>query len=67
MKFTTTKCKIMQKGSNTKNFCSKMRANQLEMPEGRKDLGVLVNCRMTRNVQCNVTLKTAKAILGGIP
>ncbi|CAM4628384.1 unnamed protein product [Lepidochelys olivacea] len=66
MKFNSEKCKVMQLGINNKNFSYKMGMHQLEVMEEEKDLGVLVDHRMTRSRQCDIALKKANAVLGCI-
>ncbi|CAM5147068.1 unnamed protein product [Eretmochelys imbricata] len=66
MKFNSEKCKVMQLGINNKNFSYKMGMHQLEVMEEEKDLGVLVDHRMTRSHQCDIALKKANAVLGCI-
>ncbi|CAM5074360.1 unnamed protein product [Natator depressus] len=47
MKFNSEKCKVMHLGINNKNFSYKLGTHQLEVMEEEKDLGVLVDHRMT--------------------
>ncbi|CAM4591327.1 unnamed protein product [Lepidochelys kempii] len=47
MKFNSEKCKVMHLGINNKNFSYKLGMDQLEVTEEEKDLGVLVDHRMT--------------------
>uniref|UniRef100_A0A8C8RQ22 Reverse transcriptase domain-containing protein n=1 Tax=Pelusios castaneus TaxID=367368 RepID=A0A8C8RQ22_9SAUR len=65
MKFKNGKCKIMHLGTN-KHFSYKLGTHQLEWTEEEKDLGVLVDHRMTMSRQCDVALKKANAVLGCI-
>ncbi|CAM5164461.1 unnamed protein product [Natator depressus] len=66
MKFNSEKCKVMHLGINNKNFSYKWGTHQLEVMEEEKDLGVLVDHRMTMSRQCDMTVKKANAVLGCI-
>ncbi|CAM4625018.1 unnamed protein product [Caretta caretta] len=66
MKFNSEKCKVMHLGINNKNFCYKLGTHQLEVTEEEKDLGVLVDHRMTMSRQCDMAVKKANAALGCI-
>ncbi|CAM5150477.1 unnamed protein product [Natator depressus] len=66
MKFNSEKCKVMHLGINNKNFSYKLGTHQLEVTEEEKDLGVLVNHRMTLSCQCDMVVKKANAVLGCI-
>ncbi|CAM4378502.1 unnamed protein product [Caretta caretta] len=66
MKFNSEKCKVMHLGINNKNFSYKLRMHQLEVTEEEKDLGVLVDHRMTMSRQCDMAVKKANAVLGCI-
>ncbi|CAM4622161.1 unnamed protein product [Caretta caretta] len=63
MKFNSEKCKVMHLGIN-KNFSYKLGTHQLT--EEEKDLGVLVDHRMTMSRQCDMDVKKANAVLGCI-
>ncbi|CAM5077630.1 unnamed protein product [Eretmochelys imbricata] len=65
MKFNSEKCKVMHLGIN-KNFCYKLGMHYLEVTEEEKELGVLVDHRMTMNRQCDMAVKKANAVLGCI-
>ncbi|CAM5091881.1 unnamed protein product [Eretmochelys imbricata] len=64
MKFNSEKCKIMHLGINNKNFSYKLGMYQLEVTEEEKDLGILVDHRMTMSRQCDMAMKKANAALG---
>ncbi|CAM4385864.1 unnamed protein product [Lepidochelys olivacea] len=64
MKFNSEKCKVMHLGINNKNFCYKLGMHHLEVTEEEKDLGVLVDHRMTMSCQCDMAVKKANAVLG---
>ncbi|CAM4596884.1 unnamed protein product, partial [Lepidochelys olivacea] len=64
MKFNSEKCKVMHLGINNKNFSYKLGTHQLEVTEEEKDLGVLVDHRMTMSRQCDMAVKKANAVLG---
>ncbi|CAM5109435.1 unnamed protein product [Eretmochelys imbricata] len=66
MKFNSEKCKVMHLGINNKNFSYKLGTHQLEVTEEEKDLGVLVDHRMTMSRQCDMAMKKANAVLGCI-
>ncbi|CAM5079432.1 unnamed protein product [Natator depressus] len=66
MKFNSEKCKVMHLGINNKNFSYKLGTHQLEVKEEEKDLGVLVDQRMTMSCQCDMAVKKANAVLGCI-
>ncbi|CAM4659406.1 unnamed protein product [Caretta caretta] len=63
MKFNSDKCKVMHLGINNKNFSYKLGMHQLEVTEEEKDLGVLVDHRMTMSRQCDMAVKKANAVL----
>ncbi|CAM4721271.1 unnamed protein product [Lepidochelys kempii] len=65
MKFNN-KCKVINLGINNKNFSYKLGTHQLEVMEEEKDLGVLVDHRMTISRQCDMAMKKANAVLGCI-
>ncbi|CAM4690969.1 unnamed protein product [Lepidochelys kempii] len=65
MKFNSEKCKVMHLGINNKNFSYKLGTHQVEVME-EKDLGVLVDHRMTMSRQCDMAVKKANAVLGCI-
>ncbi|CAM5090421.1 unnamed protein product [Natator depressus] len=66
MKFNSEKCQVMHLGINSKNFSYKLGTHQLEVTEEEKDLGVLVDHRMTMSCQCDMAVKKANAVLGCI-
>uniref|UniRef100_A0A674KBD5 Reverse transcriptase domain-containing protein n=1 Tax=Terrapene triunguis TaxID=2587831 RepID=A0A674KBD5_9SAUR len=66
MKFHSEKCKVMHLGMNNKNFSYKLGTHRLEATEEEKDLGVLIDRRMTMSRQCDMAVKKANAILGCI-
>ncbi|CAM4576074.1 unnamed protein product [Caretta caretta] len=66
MKFNSEKCKIMNLGINNKNFCYKLGTHHLEVTEEEKDLGILVDHRMSMSRQCDMAVKKANAVLGCI-
>ncbi|CAM5079111.1 unnamed protein product [Eretmochelys imbricata] len=63
MKFNSEKCKVMHLGINNKNFCYKLGTHYLEVIEEKKDLGVLVDHRMTMSRQCDMAVKKANVVL----
>uniref|UniRef100_A0A674I2H4 DDE-1 domain-containing protein n=1 Tax=Terrapene triunguis TaxID=2587831 RepID=A0A674I2H4_9SAUR len=56
----------MHLGMTNKNFSYKLGTHRLEVTEEEKDLGVLVDRRMTMSRQCDVAVKKANAVLGCI-
>ncbi|CAM4600677.1 unnamed protein product [Caretta caretta] len=66
MKFNSEKCKVMHLGINNKKFSYKLGTHQLEVTEEEKNLGVLVDHRMTMSRQCDMAVKKANAVLGCI-
>ncbi|CAM5130663.1 unnamed protein product [Natator depressus] len=63
MKFNSEKCEVMHLGINNKNFSYKLWTHQLEVTEEEKDLGVLVDHRMTMSHQCDMAVKKANGVL----
>ncbi|CAM4548729.1 unnamed protein product [Lepidochelys olivacea] len=66
MKFNSEKCKFMHLGINNKNFSYKLGTHQLEVTEEEKDLGVLIDHRMTMSRQRDVAAEKANTVLGCI-
>ncbi|CAM5166280.1 unnamed protein product [Natator depressus] len=66
MKFNSEECKVIRLGTNNKNFRYKLGTHQLEIMEEEKDLGVLVDHRMTMSHQCDMAVKKDNAVLGCI-
>ncbi|CAM4605209.1 unnamed protein product [Lepidochelys olivacea] len=66
MKFNSEKCKVTHLGINNKKFSYKLGTHQLEVTEEEKDLGLLVDHRMTMSRQCDMAMKKANAVLGCI-
>ncbi|CAM4536291.1 unnamed protein product [Lepidochelys kempii] len=66
MKFNREKRKVMHLGINNENFSYKVGTHQLEVMEEEKDLGVLVDYRMTMSRQCDMAVKKANVVLGCI-
>ncbi|CAM4679958.1 unnamed protein product [Caretta caretta] len=66
MKFNSEKCKVLHLGINNKNFSYKLETHQLEVTEEEKDLGVLVDHRMTMSHQSDMAVKKANVVLGCI-
>ncbi|CAM4664161.1 unnamed protein product [Lepidochelys kempii] len=56
IKFNSEKCKVMHFRINNKNFSYKLGLHQLEVTEEEKDLGVLVDHRMTMSRQCDMAV-----------
>ncbi|PKU40496.1 rna-directed dna polymerase from mobile element jockey-like [Limosa lapponica baueri] len=66
MKFNTGKCRVMHLGRNNPKNQYRLWADLLESSSEEKDLGVLVDNRMTMSQQCAVVDKKTNGILGCI-
>ncbi|CAM4508198.1 unnamed protein product [Lepidochelys olivacea] len=66
MIFNSEKCKVMHLGISNKNFCYKLGMHHMEVTEDEKDLGILVDHRLTVSRQCDMAVKKANAVLGCI-
>ncbi|CAM5130106.1 unnamed protein product [Eretmochelys imbricata] len=56
IKFNSEKCKVMHLGISNKNFSYKLGTHHLEVTE-EKDLGILVDHRITMSRQCDMVVK----------
>jgi len=58
------RCRVLHLGKNNPMYQYRLGTDMLESSKGKKDLGVLVDSRMTMSQHCDLVAKKANGILG---
>ena len=66
MRFNKRECRVLHLGRNNHKYQYRLRHDLLERSSVKRDLGFLVDDRLTMSQQCALVAKKANGILGCI-